>query len=138
MLRTIRKLASTGVSNRGACLPIIRNIGGVRHCFELRVRFPGELFSRCARAHTVQWFMKSIKLSLTLDELKGLLQTVQNQLFHVKYLDPRIPGYKAQAGELKAAEAAVRVLEEAIKQDRRRTPGPWESPVRFGHPTPAK
>lgn len=87
---------------------------------------------------TLQWFMKSIKLSLTLDELKGLLQTVQNQLFHVKYLDPRIPGYKAQPGELKAAESAVRVLEEAIKQDRLRTPGAWESPVRFGHPTPAK
>ena len=54
--------------------------------------------------------MKSIKLSFTLDELKGLLQTIQTQLFHVKYLDPRIPGYKAQPGELEAAESAVRFL----------------------------
>jgi hypothetical protein len=82
--------------------------------------------------------MQSIKLSLTLDELKGVLQTVQNQLFHVKYLDPRIPGYKAQPGELEAAESGIRVLVEAIKQDRLRTPGAWESPVRFGHATPTK
>ena len=82
--------------------------------------------------------MKSIKLRLTLDELKGLLRTIQNQLLHVKYLDPRIPGYKAQPGELEAAESAVRVLEEAVKQDRLRTSGAWESPVRFGHLTAPK
>jgi hypothetical protein len=77
--------------------------------------------------------MKSIKLSLTLDELKAVLQTSQNQLFHVKYLDPRIPGYIAQPGELKAAESAIRVLEEAIKQDRMTTHAAWETPSRFGH-----
>ena len=77
--------------------------------------------------------MKCIKLSLTLDELKGILKTSQNQLFHVKYLDPRIPGYKAQPDELKAAESAIRVLQEAIKQDRFKAPAPWETPARFGH-----
>ena len=82
--------------------------------------------------------MKSIKLSLTLDELKGLLHIVQNQLFHVKYLDPRIPGYKAQPGELEAAESAIRVLQEAIKEDRLRTPAAWEKPTRHGPPPPMK
>ncbi|HLK48193.1 MAG TPA: hypothetical protein VKT49_08665 [Bryobacteraceae bacterium] len=82
--------------------------------------------------------MKSIKLSLTVDELKGVLQIAQNQLFHVKYLDPKIPGYVAQPGELKAAESAIRVLEEAIKLDRMSTPGPWETPARFGRVPPAK
>jgi hypothetical protein len=76
--------------------------------------------------------MKSIKLNLTVDQIKAVLQTSQNQLFHVKYLDPRIPGYIAQPGELKAAESAIRVLEDAIKLDRMRTPGAWETPSRHG------
>ena len=76
--------------------------------------------------------MNSIKLSLTLGELKALLHVSQNQLFHVKYLDPKIPGYKAQPGQLETAESAIRVLEEAIKQDRLRTPTAWEKPSRHG------
>ena len=74
--------------------------------------------------------MQSIKLSLTFDQLKALLQITQIQLFHMKYLDPRIPGYQAQPGELEAAESAVRVLEDALKADRMRTAGIYEIPLR--------
>ena len=74
--------------------------------------------------------MQSVKLNLTVDQIKAVLQTSQNQLFHVKYLDPRIPGYKAKPGELEAAESAIRVLEAALKEDRLRTG--YETPVRRG------
>ena len=76
--------------------------------------------------------MQTIKLSLTLDEVKAILHISQNQLFHVKYLDPKFPGYKAPAGELQAAESAIRVLESAIKEDRLRTPSAWEKPAHRG------
>jgi hypothetical protein len=76
--------------------------------------------------------MQTIKLSLTLDEVKAILYTSRNQLFHVKYLDPKFPGYQARVGELEAAESAIRVLELALKEDRLRTPTAWEKPTHRG------
>jgi len=62
--------------------------------------------------------MESVKLNWTVDQIKAVLRTSQNQLFHVKYLDPKFPGYKAKPGELEAAESAIRVLEGALKEER--------------------
>lgn len=74
--------------------------------------------------------MKSIRLKLTVEQIKGVLRISQTQLFHVKYLDPRIPGYKAEPGALENAESAVRVLEAALKEDRLNTPIVWATPSR--------
>ncbi|MBZ5579415.1 MAG: hypothetical protein LAP40_22875 [Acidobacteriia bacterium] len=76
--------------------------------------------------------MQSIHLRLAVDQIKALLEISHVQLFHLKYLDPKIPGYKAEPGELKAAESAVRVLEAALQEDRLRTPSAWEAPARRG------
>ena len=62
--------------------------------------------------------MQSVKLNWSVDQIKAVLRTSQNQIFHVKYLDPKFPGYKAIPGELETAESAIRVLEAALKEDR--------------------
>jgi hypothetical protein len=62
--------------------------------------------------------MPSISLSLTVDQIKALLQISQNQIFRLKYLDPKMPGYKARPGELEAAESAVQALMAALKEGR--------------------
>ena len=62
--------------------------------------------------------MKHLNLKLTVDEVKALLQISRNQIFRMKFLDPKMPGYKAHPGELEAAESAVKVLEAALKEDR--------------------
>lgn len=74
--------------------------------------------------------MQSINLSLTVEQIKALLQISQNQLFRMKFLDPKMPGYKARPGELEAAESAVQALTAALKEERSRTTGTWETPTR--------
>jgi hypothetical protein len=76
--------------------------------------------------------MQSINLTLTVEQIKALLQIGQNQLFRMKFLDPKLPGYKSRPGELEAAESAVQALAAALKEDRLRTPAAWETPVRYG------
>ena len=75
--------------------------------------------------------MQSITLSFTVDEIKAVLHTVHNQLFHIKYLDPRFPGYKAQPGQVEAVESAIRTLEAALKEHRLHSPAQWETPTRY-------
>jgi hypothetical protein len=89
----------------------------------------GLILTTCLQV--VQWFMKSIHLSLTVDQAKALLQITRNQLFNVKYLDPRIPGHIVHPGELEGAEAAVRTLETALREDQFRTPSAWETPAHY-------
>ena len=69
-------------------------------------------------------------IALTEEQLKALLQMGENQLFRLKFIDPKIPGHKANPEQLKAAESAVRKLEAALKEDRLRTPTEWERPTR--------
>jgi hypothetical protein len=78
----------------------------------------------------VKWCMESINLSLTVEQVKALLQISQNQLFRMKFLDPKMPGYKARPGEVEAAESAVQALTAALKETRLRTTGTWENPTR--------
>lgn len=59
--------------------------------------------------------MKKISVSLSLDELQALVTLADNQLFRVKYIDPKMPGYVVKPKELEVASAAVQVLGEALK-----------------------
>ncbi len=59
--------------------------------------------------------MPDIKLTLSIEQVKALLQISQNQLFRLKFLDTKMPGYKPRPGELESAESAVKVLEAALK-----------------------
>ena len=77
----------------------------------------------------VKWCVEFINLNLTVEQVKALLQISQNQLFRMKFLDPKMPGYKARPGEVEAAESAVQALTAALKETRLRTSGTWENPI---------
>ena len=59
--------------------------------------------------------MKKISVALTLDELQALVTLADNQLFRVKYIDPKMPGYIVHPEELQVASAALQTLSEALK-----------------------
>ena len=80
----------------------------------------------------VKLFMESINVSLTVEQVKALLQISQNQLFRMKFLDPKMPGYKARPGEVEAAESAVQALTDALKENRLRATSTWENPTPHG------
>jgi len=46
-----------------------------------------------------------------MEELRALLSLAENQLFRVKYIDPKMPGYRAQPNQLRAGESAVQILQ---------------------------
>ncbi len=53
-----------------------------------------------------------------MEELQALLTMADNQFFRMKYIDPKMPGYKARPEELKAAHSAVMVLQTAVKTEK--------------------
>jgi hypothetical protein len=59
--------------------------------------------------------MKKISVSLSLEELQALVTLADNQLFRVKYIDPKMPGYVVKPKELEVASSAVQILGEALK-----------------------
>jgi len=59
--------------------------------------------------------MAKITIQLTTEELQALLTLADNQFFRIKYIDPKLPGHKARPEELRAAQSAVQVLQNALK-----------------------
>ena len=59
--------------------------------------------------------MAKLSVHLTMEELRVLLSLAENQLFRVKYIDPKMPGYKEQPDHLRAAQSAVQILQDAFK-----------------------
>jgi hypothetical protein len=59
--------------------------------------------------------MPDVNLTLSVDQVRALLQISQNQLFRLKFLDPKMPGYKARPGELENVASAIKILEAALK-----------------------
>ena len=75
--------------------------------------------------------MQSIHLTLSVEEVKVLIHISQNQLFRIKFIDPKMPGYKARPGEVEAAERAVETLEAALKASKPTVDdGGWSVPIR--------
>src|SRR5450631_567924 len=72
---------------------------------EITPRNPGERYSFFFRA----WSFSRMKLR-TMEELQALVTLTENQFFRIKFLDPKMPGYKARPDELKAAQSAVAVI----------------------------
>jgi hypothetical protein len=62
--------------------------------------------------------MKKINIQLTAEELHALVTLSENQFFRLKYIDPKMPGYKVHPEELRAAQSAVHVLQEALKKEK--------------------
>jgi hypothetical protein len=81
----------------------------------------------------ITWIVQSIQITLSTEEARALLQIGQNQLFRLRFLDPKMPGYKARPGELEAAESAVKTLEAALKGiEGVIDDGGWATPIRRG------
>ena len=59
--------------------------------------------------------MKKIAVSMTLNEWQALRTLAENQLFRVKHIDPKIPGYIVQPEQLEVASSAIQVLSDALK-----------------------
>ena len=74
--------------------------------------------------------MQDVTFTLSIEQAKALLQISQNQLFRLKFLDPKMPGYKARPGELENAESAVKVLEGALRGPKVNDDGGWTAPAR--------
>ena len=43
------------------------------------------------------------------------MELVDNQLFRMKFIDPKIPGAKVKPEKIEAANSAVRILKDAFK-----------------------
>ena len=59
--------------------------------------------------------MQQVSLRMSVDEVQALLELVDNQLFRMKYIDPKIPGHKDNPDKLRLAAAAVNRLKEAFQ-----------------------
>ena len=62
--------------------------------------------------------MAKIAIHLTVEELQALLTLADNQFFRMKYIDPKIPGHEERPEELRAAQSAVQVLQNALKAEK--------------------
>ena len=62
--------------------------------------------------------VKKIKVELTVEELQALVTLTENQFFRIKFLDPKMPGYKARPEELKAAQSAVATIRRALDNEK--------------------
>ena len=62
--------------------------------------------------------MKKITVQFTAEELRALVRLSDNQFFRLKFIDPKMPGYKANPEELRAAHSAVQVLQSALRKEK--------------------
>ena len=62
--------------------------------------------------------MENVAIKMSAEELRALLEMVDNQLFRMKYIDSKIPGHQKKPEELKLAAAAVGILREAFNRAR--------------------
>lgn len=62
--------------------------------------------------------MKKISVQLTVEELQAILTLTENQFFRMRFIDPKLPGYKANPEELEHAKSAVEALQAAMKKEK--------------------
>jgi hypothetical protein len=60
--------------------------------------------------------MKKITVQLSPEELQVLVTLTDNQFFRMKFIDPKMPGYKAQPEKLRTAQSGVQVLKNALNK----------------------
>jgi hypothetical protein len=58
--------------------------------------------------------VSKVRFELSVDELQALVQLAEDQLFRVKFIDPKMPGHKADPDQIHAAEIAVARLKESL------------------------
>ncbi len=77
-------------------------------------RAPAGLPERPVRVCYPGVYMKKISVQFTLEELQAAVTLAANQMFRVKYIDPKMPGYVSKPEELEAYRSALQVLQEAL------------------------
>ncbi|HYI92739.1 MAG TPA: hypothetical protein VEX68_04290 [Bryobacteraceae bacterium] len=56
-----------------------------------------------------------IRFTLSSTELRALATLVEDQLFRLKFIDPKIPGHKNDPEQMRAAESALATLKESLQ-----------------------
>jgi hypothetical protein len=69
-----------------------------------------------SRDGKIELQMQQISVKLSLDEIRALLEMVENQLFRMRFIDSKIPGHKANPEKQRVATSAVNSLQEAFKR----------------------
>jgi len=59
--------------------------------------------------------MKKINIQLSVEELQTLIMLTDNQLFRIKFIDPKLPGHTHNAEDLSRAQAVVGILKDVFK-----------------------
>jgi len=62
--------------------------------------------------------LEHVAIKMSAEELRALLEMVDNQLFRMKYIDSKIPGHQKKPEELKLAAGAVGILRDAFNRAR--------------------
>lgn len=55
-----------------------------------------------------------IHLDMTAEEIKAVVTLTEDQLFRIKFIDPNMPGHKANPDQVRAAESALHTLKAAV------------------------
>jgi hypothetical protein len=58
--------------------------------------------------------MRKISVEFSLEQLQALVTLADNQLFRLKYIDPRMPGHVNRPEELELCKEAVQVVQTAL------------------------
>ena len=57
---------------------------------------------------------KKIKLELNSDELKALTTMADNQMFRMRFIDPKMPGHKFDPDSFRASQSVIGMLHVAL------------------------
>ena len=69
-------------------------------------------------------YMPNIKLTLTGEELRVLATLADNELFRMRFVDPRLPDYRIDPEVFRAAQSVTAKLSEIMKRERGLAPKP--------------
>jgi hypothetical protein len=56
-----------------------------------------------------------VRVEMSVEELQASVQFLTDQIFRVKFIDPKIPGNQSNVRQIRAAESALLLLQEALK-----------------------
>jgi hypothetical protein len=73
--------------------------------------------------------MQQLAVKMTSEEICALLELVQDQLFRVKFIDPKFPGHKANPAKVALANSAIDSLR-ATYNKAMKISSPTEAPIR--------
>ena len=60
--------------------------------------------------------MKKLVLRMSRDEIQAVLSLADDQMFRLKFIDRRLPGYKCDARKFELALSGVEILRQALKE----------------------